>query len=103
MKKILSVLILSALLLPTAMATAQQVYTLSGDLDEVIKKITNVLFSLLVAISVILFVYAGILFTTSAGDAEMVEKAKNVLFYAIVGLVIALLAKALQSFLIKMI
>jgi Na+-driven multidrug efflux pump len=103
MKKILPTLTLSALLLPTAIVIAQAIHTLPSDLEATVNKIANVIFTILVIVVVILFVYAGIMFATAMGDEKKIEQAKEIIKYAIIGLIVALLAKALQVFLIKMI
>jgi len=46
--------------------------------------------SILAAISVVMFIVAGIMYVTAAGNEEQVEKAKKIITYAIIGLVIAL-------------
>ena len=60
--------------------------------------ITNVLLFIIGAISVIMLVIGGILYTTSAGDSAAVTSAKNTILYAIVGIVVALLAFAIVNF-----
>ena len=49
-----------------------------------------------------MFVVAGILFVSSAGDPTRVTKAKNALLYAIIGLTVALAGEGLIQ-LIKLI
>lgn len=49
-------------------------------------------------IAVIMIVFGGIRFATSAGDASSVASAKKIILYAVVGLVVALLAGAIVTF-----
>ncbi len=48
-------------------------------------------------ISVIMIIWAGILYLTSAGSTEKIASAKRALTYAIVGIVIALLAEGIVA------
>lgn len=69
-------------------------------MDYVIN-ITNTLLFVLGAISVVMIIYAGITYTTSAGDSKGVEKAKGTITYAVIGLVVALLAGAIVNFVLN--
>lgn len=50
------------------------------------------------AVTVILIVYAGILFVTSGGDQKKVQSARQVITYAIIGLVVVLSSFAIIYF-----
>ena len=52
-------------------------------------------------IAVVMIIYGGFMYTTSAGDSSKVTKAKNVIMYGIVGLVVALLAFAIVNFVLN--
>lgn len=65
-----------------------------------VKKLVNVLLYILGAISVVVIIIAGILYTTSTGDAGRIKKAKDALTYAIVGLIVAALAYAIVNFVV---
>ena len=97
MKKILATLILSALLLSTGTATAQE-YTPPEDLVSAIDKIVNMLFTFLIIIAVVLFIWGGVVIVSSGGDAEKVTQGRNIILYAVVGLVVAFLSKAFAAF-----
>jgi glucose uptake protein GlcU len=71
------------------------------DLMTYVKNIVNTMLYVLGALSVIMIIYGGIRYTTSAGDAKHVESAKNTIMYAVVGLVVALLAYAIVNFVIE--
>ena len=51
-------------------------------------------------LAVIMVIYGGIQYTTSAGDAGKVAKAKNTLIWSIAGLAVAILAYAIVNFVI---
>ncbi|MDR0591009.1 MAG: pilin [Candidatus Nomurabacteria bacterium] len=68
--------------------------------DGVFTIIINVVLFLVGAISVIMLIYGGIKYTTSAGDTAKVTSAKNTIMYAIVGLIVAILAYAIVNFVV---
>ncbi len=91
MKKILSILVLIAVLaLPLTVSSA-------ADITDVLWEIADWLKTLVYALAVIMFIYAGILFLTSSGNVETLGKAKKTIFYGVIGLAIALLAEALKA------
>jgi hypothetical protein len=70
----------------------------SADGKGIVNVIINVVLFIVGALSVIMLIYGGIKYTTSAGDTAKVTSAKNTIMYAIVGLVVAILAFAIVSF-----
>ena len=103
MKKFLAVLILAGIFLPAVIATAQTTppYTLKEtNFQLLVGKVANLIFSVLVIISILFLLYGGVLILTAAGNEEQVTKGRSVLLYAVIGLVIAVFAKAIQTFLI---
>ncbi len=66
-------------------------------IEPIFKTITNTLLYIVGAISVVMIIVAGIMYTISAGDAGKVTKAKNMLTYAVVGLVVAFIAFAIVN------
>lgn len=67
-------------------------------LTDYIKPIVNTALFVLGAIAVVMIIFGGIKYTTSAGEAKAVESAKNTIMYAVIGLVVALLAYAIVNF-----
>jgi len=65
-----------------------------------IKTGVNILLYLLGVVSVIMIIYAGILFVISGGDTANIKKAKDTILYSVVGLVVALMAYAIVNFVI---
>jgi ACR3 family arsenite efflux pump ArsB len=98
MKKFLPVIISLSLFLPAVVA-AQVEELPQLDLIGTLETIASLVFTILIAISLIFLVYAGILFVTAAGSAEQVEKARHIILYAIIGLVVAALAWGIREFL----
>lgn len=70
---------------------------LFGGPDSIFTIAVNVLLFVIGAICVIMLIYGGIRYTTSAGNAASVTAAKNTIMYAIIGLVIAFLAYAIVN------
>lgn len=68
------------------------------DVRDLIQTILNYLLGFLGLISVIMIIYAGFLYVTSATNEENVGKAKNIILYAIVGIVIILASAAIVNF-----
>ena len=68
--------------------------------NVVIKNVTNIMFFIIGAVSVIMLIYGGIRYTTSGGNANSVTAAKNTVIYSIVGLVISILAYAIVNFVV---
>jgi hypothetical protein len=71
------------------------------DLTDTVGQLINVFLGLLGIIFLVLVIYAGFLWMTSAGDEKKVGTAKNILISAVVGLVVLLSAYAISSFVIE--
>ena len=74
--------------------------TLTGD-GGVFKTIVNTLLFIVGAVSVVMLIWGGIRYASSAGNANSVTSAKNTIIYAIVGLVIAFLAYAIVNWVLS--
>ncbi|KPJ56745.1 hypothetical protein AMJ49_03980 [Parcubacteria bacterium DG_74_2] len=64
--------------------------------------VTNLIYIILIALSVIFVLFGGFTILTAGGNAENVGKGKDYITYAVVGLVIALLARAIPSIVMYM-
>jgi hypothetical protein len=73
----------------------------SQDLSTTIASIIRVGLGFLGVIAVVIVLYGGFLWMTSAGSDEKVKQAKKVMISGIIGLVIVLSAYALASFVIN--
>jgi len=71
-----------------------------GDVMEILMRIISWVLGILSFVAVIIIIYGGVRYMTSAGDSGKVKDAKNTILYGIIGLVIALLAFAIVSFVI---
>ena len=69
--------------------------------NVVIKNVTNTMFFIIGAVSVIMLIYGGIRYTTSGGNANSVTAAKNTIMYSIIGLVVAILAFSVVQFVVN--
>lgn len=72
-----------------------------SDLITIIGRIINVFLGLLGIVFLVLLLYAGYLWMTSAGDPEKVKKAQDIIRNAIIGLVIIASAWAITSFILS--
>ena len=64
----------------------------------IIRTIINTLLFIVGALAVIMIIFGGLRYVTSAGNSSAVTAAKNTILYAIVGLIIAFLAYAAVNF-----
>lgn len=74
-----------------------------GNLDVriTVARIIQVALSLLGIIALVLILYSGYMWMTSAGNGEKVETAKKTLYGAVIGLAIIMSAYAIASFVIR--
>jgi hypothetical protein len=70
----------------------------SENANDLVKTIVNTLLFVVGAISVVVIIVGGIMYTVSAGDSGAVTRAKNTIMYAVVGLVVSFLAYAIVNF-----
>lgn len=69
--------------------------------NDVIKTIINALLFFIGVVAVIMIIWAGIQYTTSAGDSNKVATAKNTIVYAVIGLIVAIFAYAIVNFVVS--
>ena len=62
-----------------------------------IYRAANIIFAILLVLGIILGLYAGYNFMTSAGEEKKVETARNYFLYAIIGIIVAFFARAIPS------
>ena len=86
MRKILSILILVAVLaLPI---TASAVLTI----EQLIDRLKPVIWTVFGFIALLCFVYAGIMFLTAGGNPDKVGAARKAFLYGVVGIVVGIIA-----------
>jgi uncharacterized membrane protein YwzB len=71
------------------------------DIRITIAKLIRIALGLLGIVTVVIIIYGGWLYMSSAGEADKVLKAKKVLTNAVIGLIIILLSYAIASFIIR--
>ena len=67
------------------------------DPQDLVKNVVNIFLYAVGVLSVIMLIWGGIRYTTSAGDSNKVQSAKNTVLYAVVGLVVAIRAWAIVN------
>lgn len=67
------------------------------DVIGVIETFASWLFTIILAIAVVMLLYAGLLWMTAGGDEEKLGTARKVLIWGLVGIVIALVARGLVA------
>lgn len=70
-----------------------------GDISRIINAVLNWLSGIIFTISLIMLLYAAILYMTAGASEAALGKSKTVLIYAIVGLAIAILTYSFRPFL----
>ncbi len=73
----------------------------TNDLREGIMNIINVLLGFLGIIAIIIILYGGFVWLTSAGNEEKVGQAKKIISAGVVGLVIIFISYAIVTFVIE--
>lgn len=72
-----------------------------ADANGIVNTIVNLLLYIIGAISVVMIIVGGLLYTLSAGDSGKVTTAKNTILYAVIGLVVAFVAYAVVNWVVK--
>ena len=68
-----------------------------GSLRSIVLKIVNFFLTFLGLLAVVMVIYGGFLYVSSAGNEENVGKAKKILLYAAIGIVIIIASFALVN------
>lgn len=76
--------------------------TASFDVTKTVESVVNWLLFAVGVVSVIMLIWGGIKYSTSAGDSNKVTSAKNTIMYALIGLAVAVLAFAIVKFVISL-
>ncbi len=104
LKNIARIFLLSPLLLFN-LAHAQTIIDTPQGVIDLITKIGNWAYGILLGLAVIFIVVAGYIYLFSGGDTEKTEKAKKQIIYAVVAVSVAILANGIiaitQSILTK--
>jgi len=111
LKLILFAAILFVAIASGEMAVAQTPQQVQAGVDSIgggnspafeltLRTIINTFLYLLGAIAVVMLIYGGFKYVTSAGDSSAVSSAKSTILYAVVGIVVALSAYAIADFVV---
>jgi len=77
-----------------------QVFGQVCGIEDLIGKIIDLAVKIVVPLSTLVIIAAGIIYITSTGNPERISRAKNTLILALVSLALVLLAKAIISYLV---
>ena len=91
------VVMLSGVLMRTLHKPAEGMIGTLSEVPTVIGNATNILIGLIGAFTIIMLLYAALLYITGRSDSARIEKAHNAFRYAIYGLVIGVLAYAIAN------
>lgn len=80
----------------TATTSEMQGKSIDGD-GGLIKTVVNVLLWAVGILSVIMIIFSGFRYITSAGDASKTKSAQSTLIYSVVGLIVAIMAYAIVN------
>ncbi len=73
----------------------------SADLKDVVINVIKWVLGILALVGVVMLIYAGVLWMTSAGNAEKIDRAKRIIVSALIGLVIVLISWAIVTYVIR--
>ncbi len=73
----------------------------TSTVNDVIKTVITIVSWVVGAISVIMIIASGLMFTTSAGNPEKAKKARSTIVYALIGIVVVALSQVIVNFVIK--
>lgn len=94
MKKVTLILILVGLLVLPMICLAQR-RAPTVDVMQVLDRIVDWLFTILLIIAVIWLILAAYYFVTAQGDPDRISKARNMVLYALIGVLVAFAARGL--------
>ncbi len=67
----------------------------------IIGQVIKLILGIIGAVALLMFVYGGFTWLTSAGSGEKVEKGKNILIWSVIGLIVILTSYVAVSFIIN--
>lgn len=68
-----------------------------SDLIKVARNVFNIFLAIIGSIAVLMIIWGGIVYITSAGNEQRLDQAKKIITYAVVGIIIATLSFAMIS------
>ncbi len=101
LKKVSIGITLGLALLPfLALAYIEPTIETPGQITHIIERILVWFAGIVMTVSLIMLLWAAILYMTAGGAEDKVSRAKNYLIYAVVGIAVAILAYSVAPFLI---
>lgn len=91
----------------TCTESANGIVTLDNPLGGIespqalVGQVINSIFGIVGSLALVMFIYGGFLWLTSAGSAEQVKKGKDIFIWAVIGLVVIFSAYSLVRFVIQ--
>ena len=83
-------------LMTMALETTDAIFTPPNSQDvtllEIVVKVVEIVWIVFVAISIVMFIIAGVFFMTAQGDPEKTSQGRMFVIYAFVGILVAILA-----------
>ena len=73
-----------------------------NDIWKIVVAGTNILFSIIGTVVLVMFIYGGFTFMTSAGSKERVTKGKTIIIQSIIGMAIMFLSYTIVGFIFSM-
>lgn len=70
-------------------------------LAVIFKDISNALFFIIGAVSIIMIIVGGLKMVTSQGDPKNVESGRNTILYAVIGVIVAIASYGIVTFVIS--
>jgi len=95
MKKVTLILVLAGLLILPMICLAQVRKAPTVDVMQILDRIVDWLFTILLIIAVIWLILAAYYFVTAQGDPDRISKARNMVLYALIGVLVAFAARGL--------
>jgi len=95
MKKVLTTTVLLGILAVPVLVSAQDYMAPELDVMEVLDRIIDWLFTILIIIAALSIIIAAYYFITAQGDPDKVAKARQFVLYAMIGVLVAFAAKGL--------
>ena len=95
------IVLTSGILMRTLHKTTAGTTGALSEVPQVIANATNVLIGLIGAFTILMLVYAALLYILARGDTDRIQKAHRAFRYGIIGLVIGVLAYAIVNAVVK--
>ncbi|MBQ6320893.1 hypothetical protein IJI17_01555 [Candidatus Saccharibacteria bacterium] len=84
-----------------ALNVVQNEFGNTTNVESVVATVINTILYVVGILAVVMVIFGGVQYTTSAGDQAKVTKAKNTILYGLIGLVVAILAYAIVNFVVS--